>query len=151
MASVTVRDDVGYRTVASTHEAATAADLSQCAADEGPCLDAVREPSSTHRGFPTPAGLRSPPARPILVLGRSSRIASPRHASTRRLFAGSLNSYAGTPDAFDAEAQEIGLILAAHASVAAGAMRNATPSRRWADTSMRRSRRETSSARPRAS
>ena len=37
--------------------------------------------------------------------------------------AGSLNAYSGTPDAFDAEAQEIGLILAAHASVAAGAMR----------------------------
>jgi len=33
-------------------------------------------------------------------------------------FAGTLNSYARTPDGFDEEAREIGLVLAAHATVA---------------------------------
>jgi ANTAR domain len=37
--------------------------------------------------------------------------------------AGSLNVYASAPDAFDTEAQETGLVVAAHASVAAGAVR----------------------------
>ena len=36
---------------------------------------------------------------------------------------GSLNTYGTEPDAFTDEAQQIGLILAAHASVAAGAVR----------------------------
>ena len=36
---------------------------------------------------------------------------------------GSLNTYGVEPDAFSDEAQEIGLILAAHASMAAGAVR----------------------------
>jgi hypothetical protein len=36
---------------------------------------------------------------------------------------GSLNAYGSSPNAFDAEAREIGFVLAAHASVAAGAMR----------------------------
>ena len=37
---------------------------------------------------------------------------------------GSLNTYGTEPDAFSDEAQQIGLILAAHASVAAGAVRD---------------------------
>jgi hypothetical protein len=37
---------------------------------------------------------------------------------------GSLNTYGTEPDAFSEEAREIGLILAAHASVAAGAVRD---------------------------
>ena len=124
MASVTVRDDAGYRTVASTHAAATESDHAQYEAGEGPCLDAVDEavvytPAFPDRRWPVLA------ARPIdsgvesvvsYRLGPSSRIPAGS-------LAGSLNAYAGTPDAFDAEAQEIGLILAAHASVAAGAMR----------------------------
>jgi GAF domain-containing protein len=44
---------------------------------------------------------------------------NPATAGTR----GSLNTYGTEPDAFGDEAQEIGLILAAHASVAAGAVR----------------------------
>ena len=45
--------------------------------------------------------------------------ASPATAGT----GGSLNTYGIEPDAFSDEAREIGLILAAHASVAAGAVR----------------------------
>jgi hypothetical protein len=45
---------------------------------------------------------------------------APWSSDSATSLAGSLNAYAGMPDAFDAEAREIGLILAAHASLAAG-------------------------------
>jgi hypothetical protein len=63
-------------------------------------------------GRPTESGVK------LVVSYRST----PSTTDPAGPLAGSLNAYAGTPDAFDAEAREIGLILAAHASVAAGAM-----------------------------
>ena len=54
MASVTVRDDAGYRTVASTHDAATESDRVQYESGEGPCLDAVEEPVVYTAAFPDP-------------------------------------------------------------------------------------------------
>jgi hypothetical protein len=124
MASVTVRDDAGYRTVASTHEAATESDRAQYEAGEGPCLDAIEEAVVYTPAFPDPRW-------PMLAAGPTdSGVESvvsyrlrPSLPDPAGSLAGSLNAYAGTPDAFDTEAQEIGLILAAHASVAAGAMR----------------------------
>ena len=131
MASVTVRDDGGHRTVASTHAAATESDHAQYETGEGPCLDAVDEPRScTRRCSPTGAGRRSAPARPNPASSRRSPTVSPRRAAVPAgSLAGSLNAYAGTPDAFDAEAQEIGLILAAHATLAAGSILEREPSR----------------------
>ncbi len=124
MASVTVRDDAGYRTVASTHEAATESDRAQYEAGEGPCLDAVEEPVVYTPAFPDPRWpvLAARPTDSGVVSVVSYRL-MPSRPDPAGSLAGSLNAYAGTPDAFDAEAQEIGLILAAHASVATGAMR----------------------------
>jgi GAF domain-containing protein len=124
MASVTVREEVGYRTMASTHSAATESDRAQYEAGEGPCLDAVEEAVVYTPAFPDPRW-------PVLAARPTDSgvqsVVSYRLAPSSRIpagsLAGSLNAYAGAPDAFDAEAQEIGLILAAHASVAAGAMR----------------------------
>jgi hypothetical protein len=123
MASVTVREDTRYRTVASTHKAATDADHAQYEAGQGPCLDAVEEPIVYTPAFPDqrwPA-LAAQPTDAGVASSVSYRL-SPSSPHPAGPLAGSLNAYAGIPDAFDAEAQEIGLILAAHASVAAGAM-----------------------------
>ena len=124
MASVTVRDDDQYRTLASTHEAATTTDHAQYEANEGPCLAAVEEPIVYTPGFPDPRwpALAARPTDSGVESVVSYRL-TPSDLDPADNFAGSLNAYARTPDAFDAEAQEIGLILAAHASVAAGAIR----------------------------
>jgi len=124
MASITVREDAGYRTVASTHEAATESDHAQYEAGEGPCLDAVEvavvyTPTFPDPRWPTLAAHPTDSGVESVVSYRLTR-SNPDSAGS---LAGSLNAYAGTPDAFDADAQEIGLILAAHASVAAGAIR----------------------------
>ena len=64
MASVTVRDDAGYRTVASTHAAASESDRAQYEAGEGPCLDAVEDAVVYTPAFPDPlAGPRRAPHR----------------------------------------------------------------------------------------
>jgi hypothetical protein len=123
MASVTVRNQGGYQTVASTHEAATDSDRAQYDADQGPCLDAIEDAIVYTPGFPDP---RWPvlAARPT-VFGVESVVSyrlTPQRRDPAASLAGSLNAYAGRPAAFGAEAQEIGLILAAHASVVAGAM-----------------------------
>jgi hypothetical protein len=52
LASVTVREDVGYRTLASTHPAATESDRAQYEAGEGPCLNAVDEAVVYTPAFP---------------------------------------------------------------------------------------------------
>jgi ANTAR domain/GAF domain len=123
MASVTMRDDDGYRTVASTNAAATESDRAQYEAGEGPCLDAVEAAVVYTPAFPDPRwpALAARPTDSGVESVVSYRL-TPSSPDPADSLAGSLNAYAGTPDAFDAEAQEIGLILAAHASVAAGAM-----------------------------
>jgi ANTAR domain-containing protein/GAF domain-containing protein len=124
MASVTVRDDAGYRTVASTHDAATKSDGAQYESGEGPCLDAIEEPVVYAAAFPDPRWpvLAARPTESGVESVVSYRL-MPSRPDPAGSLAGSLNAYADTPDAFDDEAREIGLILAAHASVAAGAMR----------------------------
>ena len=121
MASVTLSEHGTYRTAAATDSAASAVDQAQYDAREGPCLDAVDAAvvyaqSFPDRRWPT---LGSRPA----DLGAQS-VASYRLAGTPQTgTAGSLNTYGDEPDAFSDEAQEIGMILAAHASMAAGAVR----------------------------
>ncbi len=123
MASVTLSERSGYRTAASTDPAATAVDQAQYQAHEGPCLDAVDAPMVYAQSFPderwptlasrpTESGVQS-------AISYSLRTAS---SGTADSGGGSLNSYSVTPYAFDDTAQEIGLILAAHASVAARAV-----------------------------
>jgi hypothetical protein len=116
MASISMNErDVGFSTPATTHDAATAADAAQYDADEGPCLDAMGEPLVHAPSLPDP---RWPVlgARPVElgVHGVASYQLDGGHPLGDR--GASLNSYAHSIDAFDDEALEIGLILAAHAS-----------------------------------
>jgi hypothetical protein len=125
MASVTVRDDVAtFRTVASTDTTATEVDDAQYAVSQGPCLDAIEHGVVYTPRFPD-ARWPSLGARPTAYGVHSTvsfRLAAPGTVIGDP-FEGSLNAYAGAPEAFTDEAQEIGLILAAHASVAARGVR----------------------------
>jgi len=121
-ASVTIREHGGYRTAGSTDSTAQAVDEAQYASDEGPSLDAVDASMVYAEAFPDERWPK---------LGARPREAGVQSAlsyglRTRRgdigAAAASLNSYGAVPSAFDDEAQEIGLILAAHASVAARAV-----------------------------
>jgi ANTAR domain/GAF domain len=125
MASITVREGAeAFRTIASTHSAATAADEAQYQAHEGPCLDAVDEAVVYAPSFPDPRwpALASRPTDSGAEAVVSYRLTAPGRIAEDSV-AGSLNSYAETPQAFGDEAQEIGLILAAHASVGMRAVR----------------------------
>ena len=123
MASVSLAERSGYRTAASTDLAATAVDQAQYQAHEGPCLDAFDAPMVYAQSFPDerwPA-LASRPTESGVQSVLSYRL-NPARSSAVDSRGGSLNSYAVDPDAFSDTAQEIGLILAAHASVAARAV-----------------------------
>jgi hypothetical protein len=125
MASITVREGAGtFRTLASTHYAAIAVDQAQYEVREGPCLDAVATAIVHAPSFPDPRwpSLAGRPADSGVGAIVSYRLAAPGRIAGD-FVAGSLNAYAGTPQAFGDEAQEIGLILAAHASVGIQAMR----------------------------
>ncbi|HEY6687450.1 MAG TPA: ANTAR domain-containing protein [Propionibacteriaceae bacterium] len=123
MASVTLSERSGYRTAASTDAAATAVDHAQYQAHEGPCLDAVDDPMVYAESFPDERWptLASRPTESGVQSVLSYRLAT-ASSGTADSGGGSLNSYGVTPDAFSDTAQEIGLILAAHASVAARAV-----------------------------
>jgi GAF domain-containing protein len=123
MASITLSERGAYQTAATTTASARAVDQAQYDAQEGPCLDAVNAPIVYARSFPDG---RWP------ALGSRPADLGARSAASYRLAAaslpvaetgGSLNTYGGEPDVFDDEAQQIGLVLAAHASMAAGAVR----------------------------
>ena len=124
MASVTLGARGTYRTAATTHSAASAVDQAQYDAQEGPCVDAVDAPIVYAQSFPDARWpmLGSRPTEMGALSAASYRLAAASRTTAGA--AGSLNTYGAEPDAFSEEAQEIGLILAAHASVAAGAMRD---------------------------
>jgi hypothetical protein len=120
MASITVREGgQSFRTLASTDPAAAAADEAQYEAHEGPCLDAIDQAVVHTPSLPDPRwpALASRPADAGVEAIVSYRLTA-QDGITEDTIAGSLNTYAGKSQAFDEEAQEIGLILAAHASVA---------------------------------
>jgi hypothetical protein len=119
-ASVTLRDEGEFRTAAFTGPSAVRVDEAQYHASEGPSFDAFTMSMVDASAFPDE---RWP------VLG-SAPTAYGVHSSLSYQLrteeggrssggTGSLNMYALTPDAFDPAAQEIGTILAAHASLAA--------------------------------
>jgi hypothetical protein len=123
MASVTVRETGDmYRTMVATGDAALGVDLAQYQVGEGPCLDATDEPLIHAPSLPDPRWpqLGSRPIDAGVHSIVSYRIAAAAEASP---FRGSLNAYATAPHAYDDDAVEIGLILAAHASVVVRAMR----------------------------
>lgn len=121
-ASVTVRENSHYFTVATTDRAATAVDNAQYEADEGPCIDALDNRVVHAPSFPDPRWpkLGKQPLEEDVHGVASFRLNAPGESS----WTGSLNTYAGAPDAYDDEAIEIGLILAAHVSVAVRATRD---------------------------
>jgi hypothetical protein len=123
MASVTLREQGAPQTAASTDSAALAVDQAQYDAQEGPCLDALDASIVYARSFPDSRWptLGSRPTDLGVGSVVSFRLAAASLATART--AGSLNTYGFEPDAFKDEAQEVGLILAAHASMAADAVR----------------------------
>ena len=123
MASVTLRERSGYRTAASTDPAATAVDQAQYQSHEGPCLDAVDVAMVYAQSFPDERWptLASRPTESGVQSALSYHLAA-ASSGTADSGGGSLNSYGVVPYAFNDTAQEIGLILAAHASVAARAV-----------------------------
>jgi ANTAR domain len=123
MASVTLRERSEYRTAASTDPAATTVDQAQYQSHEGPCLDAVDAVMVYAQSFPDERWptLASRPAESGVQSALSYRL-SAATSDTADSSGGSLNSYGVIPYAFNDTAQEIGLILAAHASVAARAV-----------------------------
>jgi hypothetical protein len=123
MASVTLLEQSGYRTAASTDPAAAAVDQAQYKSQEGPCLDAVDAPMVYAQSFPDERWptLASRPTESGVQSALSYRLAA-ASSGTANSGGGSLNSYGVIPHAFNDTAQEIGLILAAHASIAARAV-----------------------------
>ena len=132
MASITLHEDGVFRTAASTHPAATKTDEAQYQTNEGPCLDAIEDPLVYVPSFPDDRWptLASRPIESGVHSAVSYRLTALGPRSDGSL-AGSLNSYASTPHAFSDQAQEIGLILAAHASVTARAVRERTTLEQW--------------------
>jgi hypothetical protein len=122
MASVTLCERSEYRTAASTDPAATTVDQAQYQSLEGPCLDAVDAPMVYAQSFPDERWptLASRPTESGVHSALSYRLAASSVTADSGI--GSLNSYGVLPHAFNDSAQEIGLILAAHASVAARAV-----------------------------
>ena len=112
-----------YRTASTTDAAASAVDQAQYDAHEGPCLDAVDTPIVYAQSFPDTRWptLASRPAELGAKSAASYRLAAATQSAAGT--GGSLNTYGIEPDAFSDEARQIGLILAAHASMAAGAVR----------------------------
>ena len=112
-----------YQTAATTDSVASAVDQAQYDVREGPCLDAVEAPFVYAQAFPDTRWptLASRPAELGAQSAASYRLAAASLSGAG--VGGSLNTYGVEPDAFSDEAQEIGLILAAHASMAAGAVR----------------------------
>lgn len=120
MASVTLSEQGAYQTAATTASAASAVDQAQYDAKQGPCLDAVDDPMVYAPSFPDDRWPRLA-SRPS-DLGAQSAVSYRLTAESLPSTGGSLNTYGSEPDGFNDEAQHIGLILAAHAAIAAGAV-----------------------------
>jgi len=118
-ASVTLKAEEGYRTAASTHPVAIAADQTQYSADEGPSLEAVTAALVSAPSFPDERWPRL--ATHPISAGVQSAVAYRLRASTGEA-GGSLTTYGTTSGSFDDTAEQIGFILAAHASLAARAV-----------------------------
>jgi hypothetical protein len=120
LASITVKENGAFRTIASTGKAASDVDEAQYTTGEGPCIDAIEAPLVFAGRFPDERwpNLGSRPLDCGVLSAASYRLTATGELTDSSLV-GSLNSYSSNPDAFVEEARQVGLILAAHASVAA--------------------------------
>lgn len=114
-ASLTVRRATQFRTEASTHVGAAAADLLQYEMGFGPCVDAVRDDSVYVSGDVARDG-RWPAwgARVHDELGVRSVLSQRLHLSDDVGVVAGLNIYSDARDAFDECARAMGLVLATH-------------------------------------
>jgi hypothetical protein len=108
-----------WRAAASTHPVASAADQTQYHAEEGPSLDAVTAALVPAPSFPDERWPRL--ATYPIDAGVQSAVAYRLPASTGE-GCGSLTTYGTAPGSLDDAAEQIGFILAAHASLAARAV-----------------------------
>lgn len=122
-ASVTLLEHGAYRSAASTDQSATAVDQAQYDAHEGPTLDAFTAPVVHAPSFPDDRWplLGAQPSDHGVGSSLSYRLDT-TDGDAPETGAASLNIYAQSSDAFDQTAQEIGMILAAHAALAARAV-----------------------------
>ncbi|WP_199430120.1 GAF and ANTAR domain-containing protein [Qaidamihabitans albus] len=114
-AGISLVDRKGIRTVAPSDELVSRIDKSQYQLGEGPCVDAIEH----HRTYRT-GNLREEPRWPSF--GGAAADLGMLSMLSMRLFSGdgtigALNLYSARPDAFDAHAEHIGELFAAHAAV----------------------------------
>jgi hypothetical protein len=114
-ASLTVKRATGFRTEASTDEAATKADTLQYKMGFGPCVEAVLE-DSVYVSGDVAHDERWPQwgARVHQELGVRSVLSQRLHLSADVGVIAGLNMYSNTGDAFDERARAMGLVLATH-------------------------------------
>lgn len=125
-------DDAGVLMVHSRSRVETAAATSdpvarahdlQVELDEGPCLDAIEDPTGVYMISDVAIDDRWPRwGAAVVELGYHSVISVPIATTARRY--GSLNVYAKKPHAFDDDDLAVTLVVARHASVALAATRD---------------------------
>lgn len=110
-------------TAAATSDPVARAHELQVELDEGPCLDAIEDPTGIYSIADTALDERWPRwSAEVVKLGYRSVLSVPLATSSRRF--GSLNVYALRPDAFDEDDVAVTTLLARHASVALAANRD---------------------------
>lgn len=115
-----VRPRKAIETMASTDQWVADAESLQHELREGPCLDAIREKETA-----SSARLGEDPRWPLWG-PRVAEMTGARSVLSCRLFThgdvlGALTLYSRTPDAFDADAHEEGVAIAAHVAIAIAA------------------------------
>lgn len=124
-AGITLIENGALRSVAPSDEVVSRVDAVQYEAGEGPCVDAIVEHDTFRTGNLALDKTRWSTFAPAAAeLGVVSMVAFRLFTTSATL--GSLNLYSGQADAFDADAELIGELFAAHAAVAlAGSRRQA--------------------------
>lgn len=119
-------------TSACTSEPVALAHDLQVELDEGPCLDALEDPSGLYRIDDLEVESRWPRWGPKVVeLGYRSVLSVPLATRERRY--GSMNAYASRAHAFDDDDLAVATVLARHASVALASSQNAEGLQRAVD------------------
>lgn len=124
-ASVTLRVDAGtVETAAASNELARACDHLQYGLAEGPCLDSVRH-EEIYVCRDTAADPRWPRWGAAVAEKGVGSVLSVQLATDLEVL-GALNVYAGEPDAFDTDAVDLGMLVAAQAATALSSARVVT-------------------------
>lgn len=116
-AGITVTASGHAETAAATHRVPVLLDKLQQEYGQGPCLEASRD-HHTVRVNDLRTETRWPAYCRVAVAETPVRSMLSFQMFTARKSMGALNIFAETPDAFSAEAEEIGLVFAAHAALA---------------------------------